>query len=53
MARLESAIKAYVDYRGEMAIKNSILPGMDVDDDDDSTTPTKDYKANVISSSDA
>ena len=36
MARLEAAIKAFVDYRGEIAIKNSILPGMDVDDDEES-----------------
>lgn len=48
MARLENAIKAYVDYRGKMAVKNSILPGMRLDEDeDDSTTPTKDDKTHA------
>lgn len=29
MARLEKAIDAYVRYRGEVAARNSLLPGLD------------------------
>ena len=29
MARLEKAIDAYVRYRGELAIRNSIAPGLE------------------------
>ncbi|THH03333.1 hypothetical protein EW145_g6346 [Phellinidium pouzarii] len=34
MARLERALDAYVQYRGEKAMQNSVLPGMGVEDSD-------------------
>lgn len=33
MARLERAIEAYVQYRGELAARNSIIPGLDDTDE--------------------
>ena len=38
MARLERALEAYVHYRGEKAVQNTLLPGMDVDDEPDSSS---------------
>ena len=54
MARLEAAIKAFVDHRGEIAIKNSILPGMDVDDEEsDSSQGAQESNKNEGSSTEA